>query len=225
MIKLDVIRQLQGPLGPFDLNVNETIEKGEVVAVFGDSGVGKTTLLRMIAGLTHPDRGTIEVEGRDWSGLPIQKRKVGFVFQDYALFPNMTVKENLSFAIKENGNGKQVDDILDLIEMKELRNAYPDKLSGGQKQRVALARALLSDCEILLLDEPFSSLDKNIKRKLSVHLREHCERTGIVAILVSHDIEEIFHLADKVWVLEKGEVIKTGTPDKVISRPENKFNN
>ncbi len=222
MIRLDVTKQLHSSLGEFTLRVNEEIHEGEVVALFGPSGAGKTTLLRMLAGLAMPDDGTIhsgdEVlfdKNRRIYCHP-QKRNVGFVFQDYALFPNMTVREHLEFGLAKGSSAGRVDELLELVELNELQTRKPATLSGGQQQRVALARALARSPKLLLLDEPLAALDRVTRVKLQDVLLGMQKKSGITVIIVTHDISEIFRLCHSVIVLEAGVVIKRGAPKDVF---------
>ncbi len=219
MIKVNVKKKLKGYKGDFTLDVDFELEKGKFLSVFGKSGHGKTTLLRIIAGLEKPDEGYIEFNGKVYFdsnkkiNLPPQKRNVGFVFQDFALFPNMTVYENLAFV---NRNERNINEILKKLEIYELKDRYPSTLSGGQKQRVALGRALIRNPEILLLDEPLSALDESIRLKLQDEIKKLHNEYGLTSILVSHDKKEVFKLADRVFVLENGKIIKQGTPRDIF---------
>lgn len=219
MIVINIRKTLIGVNGVFQLEVNLNIEKGEVLSIFGKSGSGKTTILRSIAGLEIPDEGYIEFDGEVYFdskrkiNLPPQKRNIGYVFQNYALFPNMTVYENLLFS---NNDRKKVENILQIVELNELRDRYPRQLSGGQQQRVALARALVRNPSILLLDEPFSALDQSIRKKLQEEVKTIQRKLGITTLLVSHDRTEVFRLADRVALLENGKIKKIGTPREVF---------
>ena len=219
MIKVNIKKKLKGYKGDFILDVEFQLEKGQFLSIFGKSGHGKTTLLRIIAGLETPDEGYIEFNGKIYFdsekkiNLPPQKRNVGFVFQDFALFPNMTVYENLTFA---NRNEKKIHEILKKLEIYELKDRYPSTLSGGQKQRVALGRAIIRNPEILLLDEPLSALDESIRLKLQDEIKKIHNEYGLTSIIVSHDKKEVFKLADRVFVLENGKIVKQGTPRDVF---------
>ena len=218
MIKLSLRKRLHTSRGELDLDLGMEIADGEFVALFGPSGSGKTTLLRMLAGLTRPEGGRIEVDGEVWYDaaagidLPPQRRKVGMVFQDYALFPNMTVRGNLEFALKAGRDGGRVDGILEAMHLTELARRRPETLSGGQKQRVALARALISDPKVLLLDEPLSALDPAMRARLQDEILALQRRFGLAAILVSHDMGEVHRLASRVHCLEDGRIVRSGTP-------------
>lgn len=219
MIVVRIKKNLIGVNGKFQLEVDFKIEKGEFLAIFGKSGSGKTTILRSIAGLETPDEGYIEFDGKVYFdskrkiNLPPQHRNIGFVFQSYALFPNMTVYQNLMFA---NNDKKKIEEILKVVELKELRDRYPHQLSGGQQQRVALARALVRNPDILLLDEPLSALDQEIRLRLQDEIKSVQKKLGITTILVSHDKSEVFRLAERVILLEEGKIKKTGTPRDVF---------
>lgn len=230
MIRIDVTKKLMGADGPFELAVNLEIAPESLLTLYGKSGSGKTTLLRMLAGLEKPDRGKIEVNGKVWFDsrakidMPPQKRKVGLVFQDYALFPTMTVRENLLFA-QEKKEPREVDKMLALTGLESLANRSPATLSGGQKQRVALARAILRTPDILLLDEPLSALDPNTRRRLQDEILKTHRQFGLSTLLVSHDKQEVFKLSDKVAVIEKGRIAKHGTPLEIFFKrlTSNKF--
>ena len=199
------------------------VVKGEFVTIIGESGEGKTSLLRMIAGLLNPDIGQIKVNKELWfctsypTNLPPQKRRVGFVFQDYALFPNMTVKENLLFAISHENDEVLIDEVLETMELDDLQHRTPNTLSGGQQQRVALARALVQKPKILLLDEPLSALDYTMRNKLQNYLIKAHKKYNLTTIMVSHDISQTIKMSDRVFVLKDGVIEKQGTPLEVFS--------
>ena len=222
MIQLDIQKQLKAEDGPMVLQLRTEIQRGEVVALYGPSGSGKTSTLRMIAGLMKPDAGTISFSGTPWfdsirkTNIQPGKRNIGYVFQDYALFPNMTVLQNLRFAQKKGSNGQMLSTVLEMVELGDLQNQKPHDLSGGQKQRVALARALVQEPEILLLDEPLTALDPKMRLKLQDYLvRVHSE-FNLTTLLVSHSISEISRLSNKVIALEKGKIVREGTPEEVL---------
>ncbi|MDD5372714.1 MAG: ATP-binding cassette domain-containing protein [Sulfurimonas sp.] len=223
MIKINIKKKLNTADGEILLQVNKEIQNGDFLALFGKSGSGKTTLLRIIAGLEVPDSGKIIVDNEVWFdsekgiNLPPQKRNVGFVFQDYALFPNMSVRKNLEFALKNRNESKKVDEILEIMEITNLSSMMPHNLSGGQKQRVAVARALMNEPKMLLLDEPLSALDHIMRAKLQDELLAVHKRFNITSILVSHDIGEVFKLSNRVWKILLGEITNDGTPTQVFA--------
>ncbi len=223
MIKIRAQKQIKTSQGLERLDVDFEIKPQEFVTLFGESGAGKTTLLRMIAGLTSPEEGYIEVNGNVWFdsrrefSLPIQKRKVGFVFQEYSLFPNMTVCQNLRYALYDRGHEQAIDEWLKLMDLKGLENQKPDQLSGGQKQRVALARALVRSPQVLLLDEPLSALDLNLRLKLQDEIVKIHQKIKIPMILVSHDVSEVFKLSGRIFVIDKGKIIKSGIPAELFA--------
>ena len=208
------------------LDVDFEIETGMLITLYGKSGAGKTSILRILAGLLAPDRGRIVVNGHTWLdterriNLRPQKRKAGFVFQDYALFPNMTVRENLAFALPENGDRSTVQELIGIMELGELQHRRPDTLSGGQKQRVALARALVQRPDILMLDEPLSALDYEMRGKLQSHILQVHREYGLTTILVSHDTSEVFRMSDLVIVVEEGKIIRKGSPSEIFAQRE-----
>lgn len=224
MIEISIQKKLHTADGTIDLSVDKCIKDGDFLTLFGKSGSGKTTLLRIIAGLEIPESGRIVVDGQVWFdsqkkiNLPPQKRGVGFVFQDYALFPNMSVRQNLEFALKHKSEAQKVDEVLEMMELEKLSSMKPQRLSGGQKQRVALARSLMSDPKILLLDEPLSALDTTMRLKLQDELQRVHEKFHITSILVTHDISEVFRLSSRVFKIEKGNITADGTPDELFSK-------
>jgi molybdate transport system ATP-binding protein len=221
MISIAVTKNLLGSEGPFTLEVGLTIAPGSLVTLYGKSGSGKTTLLRMLAGLEKPTAGRIEVNGKVWFNslagidLPPQRRKVGMVFQDYSLFPTMTVRENLRFA-QARRNEAKVDKIIHLTGLTELHARYPSSLSGGQQQRVALARAIVSEPDILLLDEPLSALDHSTRSRLQDEILRLHRQLGLSTLLVSHDKQEVFKLSDTVAVIEQGRISRYGSIREVF---------
>ncbi|MEM8527051.1 MAG: ATP-binding cassette domain-containing protein [Bacteroidota bacterium] len=224
MIKLNVQKQLNGGVsGKINLQIRTEIKRGQFVALYGKSGAGKTSLLRILAGLMQPKKGSIEVNEKTWFdnekgiNLSPQQRNIGFVFQDYALFPHLTVKGNLRFALKKNQDAKIVEELLDLMELRTLQNQKPAQLSGGQQQRVALARALVQRPSILLLDEPLSALDLAMRKKLQDYLLRVHQQFDLTTILVSHDVQEISKMADVVLEMEEGKIIKQGSPEEVFA--------
>jgi molybdate transport system ATP-binding protein len=216
MIRLNLNKTLESTGGKMVLDLDLTIEKGQFVTLFGESGAGKTSTLRMLSGLLKPDTGTITVGNSTWfdssRGIDLkpQQRKVGYVFQDYALFPNMTVRQNLEYALIKNQDRTIIEELLDFAELGQLQHRKPETLSGGQKQRVALARALVQRPEILILDEPLSALDLKMRLKLQEYILQVHKKYKLTTILVSHDIGEIVKLSDSVFELQNGHVIKKG---------------
>jgi molybdate transport system ATP-binding protein len=222
MIEIDIAKKLFSAQGEFTLALKFNIEQGEFVSLFGESGAGKTTLLRCLAGLEKPDTGSIKVNGESWFDskagfmLPAQHRRAGYMFQDYALFPNMTVRGNLEFALRPGGSKKRVAELIELMGLGELQQRKPATLSGGQKQRVALARALAAEPRLLLLDEPFSALDHAIRVRLQDEVMRMQRHFGLTTVMVSHDISEVYKLSQRVMVIEQGSIAKQGTPAEVF---------
>ncbi len=221
MIELNLKKLLNIENKDQTLDIDIKIKTREFITLFGKSGAGKTTILKMIAGLVQPDEGFIKVNGQLWFdkekniNLPPQKRKVGFVFQDYALFPNMTVEQNIKFGMeKEDKNF--LKELLEITELYDIKDRKPVTLSGGQRQRVALARAVARKPDILLLDEPLSALDFEIRQKLQEKLKEIHNRFDLTTVLVSHDFSEIFKLSNRVFVLENGKITRSGKPEDVF---------
>ena len=210
--------------------VSLDIKSGELVALLGPSGSGKTTILRMVAGLEFADGGQIHFGEENATDIPVRDRGVGFVFQHYALFPHMTVAENIAFGMKVSkvkrstaDIDKRVDELLALVQLAGLGERFPGQISGGQRQRVALARALAVDPRVLLLDEPFGALDANVRRDLRRWLRSIHDELGITTLFVTHDQEEALDLADRVVILDKGKIVQQGTPEEVCRQPANAF--
>ncbi len=211
------------------LDIRAEIELGEIVALYGTSGAGKTSTLRMLAGLMQPDSGHIQIGSETWFdsdkkiNFAPQQRDVGLMFQDYALFPNMTVRANLEFAQEKNTDNKRIDELIEAMQLGDLQHQFPTRLSGGQQQRVALARTLAQGAKVLLLDEPLSALDTEMRRDLQDFLLAFHKKYQPTIILVSHDIGEIFRLADRVFVLENEEITQTGTPLEVFAEGNEKL--
>jgi molybdate transport system ATP-binding protein len=231
MLELSLRKQLHSAQGSLALDVDLRIERGAFTALFGPSGAGKTTLLRCLAGLTQPAAGRIRFGDDCWFdhdrgvNLPPQRRRVGFMFQDYALFPNMTVRGNLEFARRADTPRRRVDEMIEMMELGELQHRKPARLSGGQQQRVALARTLLAAPQLLLLDEPFAALDAAIRLRLQNELLALQRRYGLTTLMVSHDLGEVYRLAQQVFVLEGGRLARQGSPAQVFSadRTDGKF--
>jgi sulfate/thiosulfate transport system ATP-binding protein len=208
------------------------VEAGELLALLGPSGSGKTTLLRTIAGLEEPERGEIHFGDIDATQLTLRERRIGFVFQHYALFRHMTVERNIGFGLRARPWSARpskatirakVAELLELVQLEGLEERFPSQLSGGQRQRVALARALAIEPRVLLLDEPFGALDAKIRKDLRRWLRELHDRTGHTTLFVTHDQEEAFELADRVAILNDGRIEQLGTPAEIKRMPANSF--
>jgi sulfate transport system ATP-binding protein len=213
-------------------DVSLTVERGEFMALLGPSGSGKTTLLRIMAGLDRQDSGEIRFDEEDVSGRSLRDRKVGFVFQHYALFRHMTVIENVAFGLKVRPADsrpnpteikRRVDELLKLVQLDHMGQRFPSQLSGGQRQRVALARALAIEPSVLLLDEPFGALDAKVRKELRRWLRRLHDEMQLTSVFVTHDQEEALELADRVAVMSQGKIEQVGTPDDVYHRPETAF--
>ncbi|GGD11366.1 ABC transporter ATP-binding protein [Aureimonas glaciei] len=208
----------------FDLS----IRKGEFVSLLGPSGCGKTTVLRMVAGFETPSSGAIVIDGQDVTNLPPNRRRIGMVFQAYALFPNMSVFDNVAFGLKIAGMAKaeigaRVTEMLKLIGLGHLADRYPYQMSGGQQQRVALARALAPKPQVLLLDEPLSALDAKIRTSLREEIRQIQQQLGITTIFVTHDQEEALSISDRIVVMNGGRAEQVGTPFEIYNRPATRF--
>ncbi|HKD08333.1 MAG TPA: TOBE-like domain-containing protein [Bryobacteraceae bacterium] len=216
-------------------DVSLEVRQGELIALLGPSGSGKTTLLRIIAGLDQPDinpQTTVVVDGDNIAGRPAPQRRVGFVFQHYALFRHMSVFENIAFGLRvrprkhrlaEPALRKRVNDLLELIQLTRWSSHLPEQLSGGQRQRVALARALAIEPSVLLLDEPFGALDAKVRQDLRKWLRELHQRIPVTTVLVTHDQEEALEVADRVVIMNDGSIEQAGSPDEVFHRPASEF--
>jgi len=208
-------------------NVNLSIPPGEFHALVGPSGCGKTTTLRMVAGFEIPTEGTVLLEGQNVASLPPYERNVSTVFQSYALFPHLTVRQNVEFGLKRKqspGNiPAKVAEVLDLVQLKGKEDRLPTQLSGGEKQRAALARSLALAPAVLLLDEPLSALDPNLRKQVRIELKALQRRVGITFLMVTHDQEEALTLADRITVMNKGKVEQTGTPHEIYLKPTTRF--
>jgi len=205
-----------------------SIRPGEFVTLLGPSGCGKTTTLRMIAGLIAPDRGRIAIGGHDVTREPTHRRNIGMVFQSHALFPHMTVAENAGFGLRMRGvsraaRAEKVTAALDMVQLKSRADHFPSQLSGGQQQRVALARALIFDPDVLLLDEPFGALDRQLRELMQDELRELTRRLGTTAVFVTHDQEEALKMSDRVGVMSAGRLDQLAPPDEIFERPATRF--
>lgn len=223
MIDLSIHKALLSSNGQMMLDVDLKLEKGTFTAIQGKSGAGKTSLLRLVAGLMKPDEGNIKIDGVSWfnsklnTDLAIQKRNVGYVFQDYALFPNMTVLENLQYAGTKKGRTSSVSNLIEVMELGDLQKVKPHLLSGGQKQRVALARALVQKPKLLLLDEPLSALDNEIRWKLQSYILTVHNDFGLTTLMVTHDVSETLKMADFMLVLDNGKLIEQGQPTDILT--------
>ena len=222
MIELAVRKLLASPSGELLLHIDSTIAGGSLVTLYGKSGAGKTTLLRLLAGLITPDSGRIVVNNTTWldtrQGINLrpQQRSAGLVFQDYALFPHLSVLDNLRFALARGQDHKVIEELLEVIDLGGLQHQKPATLSGGQKQRVALARALVQRPPLLLLDEPLSALDQEMRSTLQQYILQLHRSYGLTTVLVSHDTDEIRRLSDQVLIIEEGKLVRQGTPEEVF---------
>ena len=209
-------------------NLNLKVKKGELVSLLGPSGCGKTTTLRVVAGFIEPTAGKFLLGDKDYTKIPVHNRNFGLVFQSYALFPHLTVEENVAFGLKMKKTPKEeiktkVSEILETVDMGHLAKRYPKELSGGQRQRVAIARALVIEPSLLLLDEPLSNLDAKLRLKMRVEIRKLQQKLGITTLFVTHDQEECFSISDRVAVLNKGVIEQFDTPENIYSNPATEF--
>jgi sulfate transport system ATP-binding protein len=209
-------------------DVSVEIPDGSLTALLGPSGGGKSTLLRIIAGLEQPDSGTVEISGNDLTRTPPQRRNIGFVFQHYAAFKHLTVARNVAFGLEIRKRPKaeikaRVKELLELVHLEQFGDRYPSQLSGGQRQRMALARALAVQPEVLLLDEPFGALDAQVRKELRTWLRRLHDEVHVTTVFVTHDQEEAMDVADRIFVMAGGVVEQEGTPDELYERPANDF--
>jgi sulfate/thiosulfate transport system ATP-binding protein len=209
-------------------DIDFVVPAGSLTALLGPSGSGKSTLLRAIAGLDEPDSGSITINGRDVTNVPPQKRGIGFVFQHYAAFKHLTVRENVAFGLKIRKRPKaeitdKVDNLLEVVGLAGFQTRYPNQLSGGQRQRMALARALAVDPQVLLLDEPFGALDAKVREDLRAWLRRLHDEVHVTTVLVTHDQQEALDVADRIAVLNKGRIEQVGSPTEVYDSPANAF--
>lgn len=228
MARLD-IHNLCFSVGSTDIlrNVNIQVEEGRCLALLGPSGCGKTTTLRSVAGFINPTAGDIQLNGSSIVGLPTHKRNVGLVFQDYALFPHMKVKENVTYGLRRRGFKaadceQRVSEALDLVQLSGYEERMPNQLSGGQQQRVALARCLVLEPDILLLDEPLGALDRQLRDHMQVELKRIQRQAGITTVIVTHDQEEALSLSDEVAVMVAGEIEEVGNPVDLYERPKSR---
>ena len=225
-----VVENVSKQFGSFQAldQVNLEIKRGSLVSLLGPSGSGKSTLLRVIAGLEAPDTGKIWITGNDATRKSVQDRNIGFVFQHYALFKHLTIRENIAFGlnirkVQKTRTKARVDELLELVQLSGLGNRYPSQLSGGQRQRVALARALAVEPQVLLLDEPFGALDAKVRKDLRTWLRRLHDEVGVTAVLVTHDQEEAMEVSDEIVVMNKGRVEQVGSPAEIYDQPASAF--
>ena len=211
-------------------DINFTLEQGTLSSLVGPSGCGKTTMLKILAGFLEPTGGRVLIDGRDVTDLPVQKRGTAMVFQNYALWPHMTVFDNVAYGLRLKKQSREeietrVTELLDVVEIDRdaARTRHPAELSGGQQQRVALARALVVEPDILLMDEPLSNLDAKVRQRLRIEIREIQQRLGVTAVYVTHDQEEAMSMSDQVIVMNNGVVAQTGTPQQVYGQPQSSF--
>ena len=227
VLELDSVEKTFGGLTAVD-DVSLSVEEGELVCLLGPSGCGKSTTLRTVAGFETPDTGTIRIRGRDVTDVPPNERNCSMVFQDWALFPNKTVLENVAFGPKVDGVDRETrrdraTEMLELVEMTSQADARPDQLSGGQQQRVALARSLALDPDLLLLDEPLSNLDRKLREAMQLEIKEIQRELGTTMLYVTHDQDEAFTLADRIGIVDGGQLVQVGAPSEVYTDPNERF--
>ena len=225
MLKLENLKKVYDGVTILE-NINLNIEDGEIISILGPSGCGKTTLLNLILGIAEADGGHIVFNGQDITDVPMEKRGFNIVFQDYALFPNLNVYENITYGLRNNpgiSTEEEVQELIELLGLEEHLNKRIDQLSGGQKQRTALARTMVMKPKILLLDEPLSALDGVIKESIKDRIRTIAKEYNLTTIIVTHDPEEALTLSDRVMIINEGEIAQFGKPEEIIRRPENGF--
>ena len=226
-VRLDRVRKEFDGFVAVD-EVSLDIRQGEIFALLGASGCGKSTLLRMLAGFERPTRGKVYVDGQDLTPLPPYERPVNMMFQSYALFPHMTVEQNVAFGLKQDRHSKaeiekRVAEMLGIVQMGKFAKRKPHQLSGGQQQRVALARSLAKSPKLLLLDEPMGALDKKLRSQMQLELANIIERLGVTCVMVTHDQEEAMTMATRIAVMDSGRILQIGTPDEIYEQPANRF--
>ncbi len=223
---VDVRKEFDGFVAVDDTNLS--IRKGEIFALLGGSGCGKSTLLRCLGGFERPSSGKIYLDGQVMNDLPPYERPINMMFQSYALFPHMTVEQNIAFGLKQDGLGKEaitkrVEDMLNLVQLGKLAKRKPHQLSGGQQQRVALARSLAKGPKLLLLDEPMGALDKKLRSKMQLELVDIIEKSGVTCVMVTHDQEEAMTMATRIALMDAGRIRQVGTPDEIYESPTSRF--
>ncbi|KRG69852.1 putrescine transporter ATP-binding subunit [Pseudoxanthomonas dokdonensis] len=223
---VDLRKEFDGFVAVDDVSLN--IRKGEIFALLGGSGSGKSTLLRCLAGFERPTRGSIRLDGQLLNELPPYERPLNMMFQSYALFPHMTVEQNIAFGLKQDRLGKdaiklRVDEMLALVQLEKLARRKPHQLSGGQQQRVALARSLAKDPKLLLLDEPMGALDKKLRSQMQLELVSIIEKSGVTCVMVTHDQEEAMTMATRIALMDQGWIRQVGTPDEIYESPTSRF--
>lgn len=222
----NIKKEFNGQTVLHDLNLS--FKEGEFITLLGPSGCGKSTLLRILAGLITPEQGLIKIDGKDVTHVKAKDRQIGMVFQSYALFPNMTVSENIAFGLKMQRLNKdtikqKVAKMVELVGLTGKETSYPRELSGGQQQRVALARSLVTEPKVLLLDEPLSALDAQIRKNLQKQLRSIQQELNMTTVLVTHDQEEALAVSDRIYILNAGHIAQSGTPHEIYTKPVNEF--
>jgi len=227
IVQIEGLTKRYGAVQAVD-GVDLTIERGELFALLGGSGCGKTTLLRMLAGLETPDSGRILIDGQDMTSVPAHRRPVNMMFQSYALFPHMNVADNVGYGLRREARPaaeihRRVAEVLALVQLKDLGDRKPSQLSGGQRQRVALARALIKEPKLLLLDEPLAALDRKLREGTRFELVRLQEKLGLTFVVVTHDQEEAMSMASRLAVMNAGRIVQTGTPHDLYERPATRF--
>jgi putative spermidine/putrescine transport system ATP-binding protein/spermidine/putrescine transport system ATP-binding protein len=226
-VEVEAVAKAFGPVTVLD-GVTLRFRQGSFTSLLGPSGSGKTTLLRIIAGFVRPDHGIVRIGGRDVTAMPVHARNIGMVFQSYALFPHLTVAQNVAFGLKRRGirgaeAARRIEAALALVRLPGFADRYPRELSGGQQQRVALARAIVIEPSVLLLDEPLSALDRKLRQAMQVELLAIQRGTGLTTIFVTHDQEEALALSDHVAILDRGRIVQAGPPAEIYERPRTRF--
>ncbi|HSY88867.1 MAG TPA: ABC transporter ATP-binding protein [Verrucomicrobiae bacterium] len=227
VVEIDRVEKHYGPVAAL-AGVSLTFADGEFFGLLGPSGSGKTTLLRAIAGFVEPDAGEIRLDGRDIGHTPVHKREIGMVFQNYALFPHMSIFDNVAFGLSVRGQPtadikRRVGEMLALVRLSGMEKRTPRQLSGGQQQRIALARALVTRPRLLLLDEPLGALDKRLRQQMQIELKQIQREVGITTVFVTHDQEEALTLSDRIAIFDEGKVVQAGSPHEVYERPATAF--